>query len=176
MRVGGIPYWPYNQALRFSLPVVPASEASSHTIATGEEELTRIRQVGWVELPDPVGGRLAVWWLEQYGGGLFVPFRDATAGTSSYGAGRYLLDTAKGADLGARRQPPGARLQLRLPPIVSLRRTLAMPARAAREHRECGNRGGREAVALKEIDLGRPGRLEVDDREAEPLGQPACHE
>ena len=100
MRVGGIPYWPYNQALRFSLPVVPASEASSHTIATGEEELTRIRQVGWVELPDPVGGRLAVWWLEQYGGGLFVPFRDATAGTSSYGAGRYLLDTAKGADLG----------------------------------------------------------------------------
>ena len=29
-----------------------------------------------------------------------MPFRDATAGTSSYGAGRYLLDTAKGADLG----------------------------------------------------------------------------
>ena len=29
-----------------------------------------------------------------------MPFRDATAGSSTYGAGRYLLDTAKGADLG----------------------------------------------------------------------------
>jgi uncharacterized protein (DUF1684 family) len=29
-----------------------------------------------------------------------VPLRDATAGTTTYGAGRYLLDTVKGADLG----------------------------------------------------------------------------
>jgi uncharacterized protein (DUF1684 family) len=41
-----------------------------------------------------------VWWLEQYGGGLFVPLRDGTAGEATYGGGRYLLDTAKGADLG----------------------------------------------------------------------------
>ena len=40
-------------------------------------------------------------WLESYGGGLFVPFRDATSGTETYGAGRYLLDTVKGSDLGA---------------------------------------------------------------------------
>jgi uncharacterized protein len=53
--------------------------------------------VGRVEL---LGARLDVWWLAQYGGGLFVPLRDATAGTDSYGGGRYLLDTAKGADLG----------------------------------------------------------------------------
>ncbi len=46
--------------------------------------------------------RLDVWWLHQYGGGLFIPLRDGTAGTSSYGGGRYLLDTAKGADLGGR--------------------------------------------------------------------------
>ena len=38
----------------------------------------------------------------QYGGGLFVPFSDATAGNTTYGGGRYLLDTAKSADLGAR--------------------------------------------------------------------------
>ena len=43
---------------------------------------------------------LAMYWLAGYGGGLFVPFRDATSGDSTYGAGRYLLDTAKGADLG----------------------------------------------------------------------------
>ena len=51
-------------------------------------------------LPAPVGRRLALWWLGQYGGGLFMPIRDATAGAASYGGGRYLLDTAKGADLG----------------------------------------------------------------------------
>ena len=32
--------------------------------------------------------------------GLFLPLRDGTADTASYGGGRYLLDTAKGADLG----------------------------------------------------------------------------
>ena len=29
-----------------------------------------------------------------------MPFRDSTSGRSTYGAGRYLLDTVKGADLG----------------------------------------------------------------------------
>ena len=41
-----------------------------------------------------------MWWLGSYGNGIFVPLRDATAGTTTYGAGRYLLDTVKGADLG----------------------------------------------------------------------------
>ena len=44
----------------------------------------------------------ALYWLDAYGGGLFVPFADATSGTESYGAGRYVLDTIKGADLGTR--------------------------------------------------------------------------
>jgi uncharacterized protein (DUF1684 family) len=44
--------------------------------------------------------RLALYWLEAYGGGVFLPFGDATGGTETYGAGRYLLDTVKGADLG----------------------------------------------------------------------------
>jgi len=35
-----------------------------------------------------------------HGGGLFLPLRDGTAGDTSYGGGRYALDTAKGADLG----------------------------------------------------------------------------
>jgi len=41
-----------------------------------------------------------VWWLESYGGGIFVPVKDAGAGRTTYGGGRYLLDTVKGADLG----------------------------------------------------------------------------
>ena len=43
---------------------------------------------------------LPVFWMEGYAGGLFVPFRDATSGAETYGAGRYLLDTVKGADQG----------------------------------------------------------------------------
>ncbi len=43
---------------------------------------------------------LELYWLEGYGGGLFVPFADLTSGGETYGAGRYLLDTVKGADLG----------------------------------------------------------------------------
>jgi uncharacterized protein (DUF1684 family) len=59
------------------------------------------RRVGWVSLTGRLDGhRLAVYWVEGYGGGLFLPFRDATSGTETYGAGRYILDTIKSADHG----------------------------------------------------------------------------
>jgi uncharacterized protein (DUF1684 family) len=48
-----------------------------------------------------VGGRrceLTVLSLQQYAGGLFVPFKDATSGHETYGGGRYLFDTAKDTD------------------------------------------------------------------------------
>jgi uncharacterized protein (DUF1684 family) len=44
---------------------------------------------------------LSIYWIEGYGGGLFLPFADATSGVDTYGGGRYLYDTIKGADLGA---------------------------------------------------------------------------
>jgi len=44
---------------------------------------------------------LELYWLDTYGGGLFVPFGDGTSGETTYPAGRYLLDTVKGADLGS---------------------------------------------------------------------------
>ncbi|MGH2835092.1 MAG: DUF1684 domain-containing protein [Solirubrobacteraceae bacterium] len=100
LRNDGLPYWPYDPRFRFAVPLVRVDASAAYELPTAPGEVTRIRQAGWVQLPDPIGGRLAVWWLEQYGGGIFVPFRDATAGASTYGAGRYLLDTAKGADLG----------------------------------------------------------------------------
>ena len=43
---------------------------------------------------------LAMYWVGGYGGGLWLPFSDATSGTDTYGGGRYLYDTIKGADLG----------------------------------------------------------------------------
>jgi uncharacterized protein (DUF1684 family) len=59
------------------------------------------RRFGAVTVPFPDGPRrLEVYWMEGYAGGLFLPFRDATNGHDTYGAGRYLLDAAKSADLG----------------------------------------------------------------------------
>lgn len=63
-------------------------------------------RIGSVAVPFPVGTRrLELYWMAGYAGGLFLPFRDATNGTETYGAGRYLLDAAKSADLGPGREP-----------------------------------------------------------------------
>jgi uncharacterized protein len=45
--------------------------------------------------------KLNLYWFRSYGGGLFLSFRDSTSGKQTYGGCRYLLDTVKGADLGA---------------------------------------------------------------------------
>ena len=58
--------------------------------------------VGRLTLPLPGGEEvLTTYWLGGYADGLFLPFRDLTNGAETYGAGRYALDTAKSADLGA---------------------------------------------------------------------------
>ena len=58
------------------------------------------RRIGRVSLSGPLAGQqLAVFWLEGYGGGLFVPFRDATSGVETYGAGAPPA-IIKGADHG----------------------------------------------------------------------------
>jgi uncharacterized protein (DUF1684 family) len=68
--------------------------------ATGDDGVTALRLIGRVEFPAPIGAAVDLWWLRQYAGGLFLPLRDGGAGDTSYGGGRYALDTAKGADLG----------------------------------------------------------------------------
>jgi hypothetical protein len=100
MRDTGVPYWPYDPALRFEAPLLPPEKELTAALPTGEDDVTTLRLVGRVELPEQIGGSLDVWWLQQYAGGIFLPVRDGTAGGESYGGGRYLLDTAKGADLG----------------------------------------------------------------------------
>jgi len=58
-------------------------------------------RIGWVRfLVDGTPCRLSVFWLNEYAGGIFIPFRDASNGRETYGGGRYLWDSAKGADLG----------------------------------------------------------------------------
>ncbi|MDT4893614.1 MAG: uncharacterized protein QOE97_2649 [Pseudonocardiales bacterium] len=100
LRASGLPYWPYDPALRLEAALVPAVEPVRRAVPSASDGEILMRLAGRVGL-DALGGELDVWWLEQYGGGLFLPVRDATAGGASYGGGRYLLDTAKGADLGA---------------------------------------------------------------------------
>jgi uncharacterized protein len=90
-------YFEYDPALRFLAEVEPAEEQRLE-IAGSAGSLTRFRRFARVRFPL---GELDLYWLEGYGGGLFLPFRDATAGRGTYGAGRYLLDTVKGADLGS---------------------------------------------------------------------------
>ena len=66
--------------------------------ADGRFEMTRVGTARFELSGQPFA--LGLYWVEGYGGGLFVSFRDGTSGTDTYGAGRYLLDTVKGADLG----------------------------------------------------------------------------
>jgi uncharacterized protein len=100
LRTTGVPYWPYDPDLRFELPILPAPDSTQVPIPTGADGTTSLQLIGRVELPSPVHASIDVWWLQQYAGGLFLPLRDGTAGDTSYGGGRYALDTAKGADLG----------------------------------------------------------------------------
>ena len=100
LRETGLPYWPYDPAVRFELPLLPPRETRRYDLPAGDDGTVTLAPVGRVEIPGPVNAAVDVWWLQQYGGGLFVPLRDGTAGDGSYGGGRYVLDTAKGADLG----------------------------------------------------------------------------
>ena len=99
MRETGVPYWPYDPAYRMVVELSPA-EPAERVVPTSADGDVHQALVGRLSLPEPVGGTLDVWWLHQYGGGIFIPVKDATARFTSYGAGRYLLDTVKGADLG----------------------------------------------------------------------------
>ena len=105
-------WWPYDPTWRLSAVLEPSTEGGPHdehgeagpviaAPASGGGAPFRVRRIGTVMPGGPLGDtRLPVLWVAGYGNGLFLPFRDATNGDRTYGAGRYLLDTVKGADLG----------------------------------------------------------------------------
>jgi uncharacterized protein (DUF1684 family) len=94
-RFTGLPYPAYAPDLRFVAAIQPAAPVRLD-VATSDGVLP-LHRIGRLGLPV---GSLDVWWIAVYGGGVFVPFADASNGDTSYGGGRYLLDTIKGADLG----------------------------------------------------------------------------
>jgi uncharacterized protein (DUF1684 family) len=96
----GVPYFEYDPALRAIATVEPADSTDTQIGSSGEETIA-FRRFARARFELTGEERvLELYWLTAYGGGVFVPFRDSTSGAETYGGGRYLLDTVKGADLG----------------------------------------------------------------------------
>jgi uncharacterized protein (DUF1684 family) len=94
---GGLPYYQYDPRFAKRGRIRPLPE-ERYDVGTSDGGVIPFVRFGAVDLDV---GSLEVFWLDAYSGGVFLPFRDATAGKTTYGGGRYLLDTAKSADLGA---------------------------------------------------------------------------
>jgi uncharacterized protein (DUF1684 family) len=99
----GLAYWRHDPALALSARLEPDADAPPIDVPrSGEGPAMPFARIGWVAFE--LGGaacRLSVYWLTEYAGGIFIPFRDSTSGADTYAGGRYLWDSAKGADLGS---------------------------------------------------------------------------
>jgi uncharacterized protein (DUF1684 family) len=96
-----VPYFDYDPALRV-LGVVEPAERVTREIATSGDRPYSFTRFARVRFTLDEEHALDLYWLDGYGGGVYLCFADATSGTETYGAGRYLLDTVKGSDLGER--------------------------------------------------------------------------
>lgn len=96
--------------MRIGCRLEAAPEGGEIEIDTGGEDgVITYRRAGRLRLS--IGGKacaLTVFSLVGYGGGLFLPFRDATSGRETYGGGRYLFDTVKNTDGLALEVRPGS--------------------------------------------------------------------
>jgi uncharacterized protein (DUF1684 family) len=88
----GLRYFPPNDDAIAEVSVRPAP-GDLEVDTGGEDGVIRYRRAGILDTP---WGELSLWWIAAYGGGLFLPVRDGTSGTDTYGGGRYLTDTVKG--------------------------------------------------------------------------------
>lgn len=91
----GLPYYPVDEALRFDdrvLEPYTGDEPSNFQIPTSDDKLRPAHRAGILRF-EIDGARLQLTAYTFDGGdgeSLFVPFLDATSGTETYGAGRYL--------------------------------------------------------------------------------------
>jgi len=94
-------YFDYDPALRFLVDTAKPEDRTSIVIPLVDDgELVIEPALITNGLNPTFGGELTLYWISGYGGGLFLPFRDATNNAETYGGGRYLIDSIKGADLG----------------------------------------------------------------------------
>ena len=105
----GLRYFPYAPELRVEATLTPLASAPRADDAGADEEEAQIEASGPHAMRFERAARvnftigetpaeLTIYWIDVYGGGLFLAFRDATCPEESYGGGRYLLDTVKGSD------------------------------------------------------------------------------
>jgi uncharacterized protein (DUF1684 family) len=99
----GLPYFDYDPELRVLAAVEPAERVQREIATSGERPYSFTRFARAVFAVHGQGQSLDMYWLDGYGGGVYLCFADATSGDETYGAGRYLLDTVKGSDLGSDR-------------------------------------------------------------------------
>lgn len=99
----GLNYYEYDPAYNVVGEFNADVEEKEYHIDVGDDGDVHYKRIGEVTFTLPTGtGTLSVFWIMGYGGGIFIPFGDTTNKISTYGAGRYLYDTIKGADLGMR--------------------------------------------------------------------------
>lgn len=95
-----LPYFPYDPTWRINGAVAGHVTRDTFAVDLPAEGTLRYTRVARVHFSvQGIQCALSLFWLEGYGGGLFLPFRDATNGQTTYPGGRYLYDTIKGADL-----------------------------------------------------------------------------
>jgi uncharacterized protein (DUF1684 family) len=96
----GLDYWPYDPEARVLAELEDVDAPPEAIESSGPEPILfkPFARAHFELRGEPLV--LEVDWLEGYGSGAFLSFRDATSGRETYGGGRYVLDTVKGADLG----------------------------------------------------------------------------
>jgi len=86
----GLNYYPPDPTLRFELPLHEADQVEELTIQTSTGDEQTYYRIGTVEFEiEGKPATLAVY-KSAHHDELFLPFRDATSGQETYGAGRYL--------------------------------------------------------------------------------------
>jgi uncharacterized protein (DUF1684 family) len=97
----GLDYYDYDPDCRVIAELADAEAEPQPVETSGMQPMLfrRFARASFELRGEPL--ELEVYSLEGYGGGVFLPFRDATSGSETYGGGRYVLDTIKGADLGS---------------------------------------------------------------------------
>jgi len=92
-------YFPYEESARVHGILTTDVEPEQSLVGTSGDDampMTRAGRVQFVLAGEAYA--LTIFWIDVYGGGLFLPFRDRTAPKETYGGGRYLIDTVKGSD------------------------------------------------------------------------------
>jgi len=97
----GVAWYDYDPKWRVIGAIDRIANRTTFEILLSSDGILRCTRVARVHFAvDGKRGALTLYWLEGYGGGLWLPFADGTNGSATYGGGRYLYDTIKGADLG----------------------------------------------------------------------------